>query len=80
VAEHGNARLHFDQALFRDGKPDVTREKKCGASLDVSAAQPAVRTKSALGGNWRLRDQAVLTLAQMKMASVIVPVCQVRTN
>jgi hypothetical protein len=80
VAKHRNARLHFNQTLLGSGKIDVAREEKCGERLNVSASQPAVRSKSALGDNGRRLDQANLTVPQMEMASVIVLVCQVRTN
>jgi hypothetical protein len=80
VAKHGNARLHFNQALLGSGKIDVARKEKCGERLNVSASQPAARPKRALGDNGRLLDQANLTVPQMEMASVIVLVCQVRTN
>jgi hypothetical protein len=79
VTEYGNAGFHFDQTPFRRRKIDVAREEKGGKSLQVSASQPGVGPKNALGDNWLL-DQALLTLRRMEMASVIVPVCQLYTN
>jgi hypothetical protein len=59
---------------------DAAREEEGGNGLKVSASQPAVWPKNAPGDCWRLLDQPILTLVKLEMASVIAPVCEVRTN
>jgi hypothetical protein len=63
VAQHGNARLHFDQPLFSSRQVNSAREKKRSESLHMPAPQPPARPKRGRRERGRLLRQAVLELS-----------------
>ena len=63
VAQHRNARFHFDQALFGGRQVDSAREKESSERLHMPAAQPATWPEDGGRKRRRLLRQAVLELS-----------------